>query len=108
MNDEYISIPMLTTDGSNWVNYQDRLVVILQVKKLLDHLISDTLTLCYTIPNDVNGLMPVQCWANNEDLTLMILNASILDTIYTQVKGGTNVKATWDALKLLFKGHFHN
>jgi LTR polyprotein gag-polypeptide-like protein len=108
MNNECISMPMLATNGSNWVNYRDHLVIILQVKKLSDHLVSDTLTLCYTIPGDVNSLTPAQCWANDEDLTLMILNALIPDTIYIQVKGSTNVKAAWDALKLLFEGCSHN
>jgi LTR polyprotein gag-polypeptide-like protein len=104
MSDECINMPMLTADGSNWINYCDCLVVILWVKKLADHLMNNTVTAHYITTSDVNGLTPTQCWADNEDLTLMILNASILDAIYTQVKGGTNIKAIWDALRLLFEG----
>jgi LTR polyprotein gag-polypeptide-like protein len=104
MSNECISVPTLAANGSNWVNYQDHLVVILWVKKLSDHLISDILTLHHIIPGDVNGLMPAQCWADNEDIILIILNASIPDAIYTQVKGSTNIKAVWDTLKTLFEG----
>src|SRR5260370_9717097 len=37
-----------------------------------------------------------------------MLCASILDAIYTQVKGGNTVKALWNTLKTLFEGHSHN
>ena len=104
MSDEHIQMPMLATDGSNWVNYRDRLIVIFQFKKLEDHLVSNTVTHYYTDAGDVNGCMPAQCWANDKILTKIILNASILDAIYTQVKGGATVKAIWDALKTLFEG----
>ncbi len=108
MSDEHIQMPMLATDGSNWVNYRDRLIVIFQFKKLEDHLVSNTVTHYYTDTGDVNGCMPAQHWADDEILTKIILNASILDAIYTQVKGGATVKAIWDTLKTLFKGWSHN
>src|SRR5713226_9535613 len=104
MSDKCIQMPMLATDGSNWVNYRDRLIVIFQFKKLEDHLISNTVTHYYTDTGDVIGCTPAQCWANDEILTKIILNTSIPDTIYIQVKGSTTVKAIWDALKTLFKG----
>jgi LTR polyprotein gag-polypeptide-like protein len=108
MSDERVNTPMLTIDGSNWVNYHDRIVPILQVKKLADHLISDTPTPRYTNAGDINSLTPAQCWAEDKDITVVMLNASILDVIYTQVKGSNSVKALWDALKSLFKGRSHN
>src|SRR5260370_8831290 len=104
MSDEHIQTPMLAADGSNWVNYRDCLIVIFQFKKLEDHLVSNTVTCYYTNAGDVNGRMPAQCWADDEILTKIILNASILDAIYTQVKGSTTVKAVWDTLKTLFEG----
>ena len=41
-------------------------------------------------------------------MALIMLCASILDAIYTQVKGGNTVKALWNTLKTLFEGHSHN
>jgi len=108
MIDLYIPTPMLAADGSNWVNYRDRLMVILRVKKLTDHLANDTVTARYTNAGDVDGLTPAQRWADDEDLTLVIINASIPDVIYAQVKGGTNVKAVWDTLKSLSEERSRN
>ncbi len=101
MSDECIQTPMLAIDGSNWVNYRDWLIVIFQFKKLKDHLVSDTVTCYYTDAGDVNGCMPAQHWADNQILTKAILNTSILDTIYTQVKGVATLKAIWHTLKTL-------
>ncbi len=108
MSDKCIQMPMLATDGSNWVNYRDQLIVIFQFKKLEDHLVSNTVTRYYTDTGDVNGHTPAQRWADDEILTKIILNASIPDAIYTQVKGGATVKAIWDALKTLFEGWSRN
>jgi hypothetical protein len=108
MSDKCINTPTLAADGSNWVNYRDRLVAILQAKKLADHLVSDVVTARYNAAGNVNGLMPAQRWSDDEDTTLVILNGSIPDAIYTQVKGGTNIKAIWDALRLLFEGRSRN
>jgi LTR polyprotein gag-polypeptide-like protein/Pol polyprotein len=101
-------MPMLAIDGSNWVNYHDHIVPILQVKKLADHLVSDTPTPHYTNAGNINGLTPAQCWAKDEDITVVMLNTLIPDTIYIQVKGGNSVKALWDTLKLLFEGRSCN
>ena len=104
MSNDHIQMPTLAIDGSNWVNYQDCIVPILRVKKLADHFTSDTVTGRYTTAGDVNGCTPAQHWADDGILTKIILNASILNAIYTQVKGGATVKAIWDALKTLFEG----
>jgi LTR polyprotein gag-polypeptide-like protein len=104
MSDECINMPMLTVDGSNWVNYHDHIVPILRVKKLADHLVSNTPTPRYMNAGNINGLTPAQHWAKDEDITVVMLNALIPDAIYTQVKGGNSVKALWDTLKSLFEG----
>jgi len=105
MSDEHIQTPTLAIDGNNWVNYCDCIIPILQVKKLADHLTSNTVTARYTIAGDVNGLTPAQHWVEDEDLALVTLCTLIPDAIYTQVKGGNTVKALWNTLKTLFEGH---
>jgi hypothetical protein len=85
MSNKCVNTPMLTVDGSNWVNYHDRIVPILWVKKLADHLISNTPTPCYMNAGDINGLTPAQHWAKDKDITVVMLNTLIPEYRYNAI-----------------------
>jgi hypothetical protein len=108
MSDERITVPMLSEDGSNWVNYRDRISVILRHRKLYDHFTSDVPTPRYVDAGDIDGQTPQMRWDDDEVLAKIVLNSSLPDSVYTQVKDSANIKSTWDALITLFQGRSRN
>jgi hypothetical protein len=51
-------VVQLAADGSNWVNYQDRMMLAIRSYKWKDHLTNDSPTSQYTIAGTINSTTP--------------------------------------------------
>jgi gag-polypeptide of LTR copia-type len=66
---------------------------------------SDAITTVYQSAGVISGLDANMRWQLDEAAVKQLIAASVLDTVFNWIKGGTNVKAIWDELKRLFEGH---
>jgi hypothetical protein len=97
------NIPKLAVDGSNWVIFRDRLLWVLDTNSLSEHLAHDTIPTSYTNAGPVGSLQPDERWRKEEGLVRQIIGATIPDTAFNRVKGCTNAKDTWTALKKIYE-----
>ena len=97
------NIPKLAVDGSNWVIFRDRLLWVLDTNSLSEHLAHDTIPASYTNAGPVGSLQPDERWRKEEGLVRQIIGATIPDTAFNRVKGCTNAKDIWTALKKIYE-----
>ena len=97
------NIPKLAVDGSNWVIFRDCLLWVLDTNSLSDHLTHDTAPTSYTNAGTVGNLGPNERRRKEEGLVRQIIGAMIPDTTFNRIKGCTNTKDTWNALKRIYK-----
>ena len=55
-----VTIPKLADDSSNWIDYRDRVVWLLESQNIDEHIDNDTIPSSYTNGGNVGGLMPEQ------------------------------------------------
>jgi gag-polypeptide of LTR copia-type len=104
MSDEFkIRVTKLVADGANWVTYCDWIMWALDVKGLLEHLMSNTITSEYSVAGTVNGLVPEARWKRNEAMVKQLVASSVSDMVFTQIKA-KKAKEVWDQLQALYKG----
>ena len=68
------------------------------------HLTSDSVTQGYTDCGEINRLKPPMQWEDDNEAVKSILMSSIPKKFFNCIKGGANVKAWWDELKLMCEG----
>jgi hypothetical protein len=51
-------IPKLTDDGSNWIDYWDHIVWLLESQNVEEHIEHDAPPSSYTAAGDIDGLKP--------------------------------------------------
>ena len=95
------SVPKLQSDGANWVTYRDRLILALESLGLDIHLNNDKAPKEYSAKGEVGGLDAATRWKRGESGTKQLIAATIPETIFSQIKGGTRAKEMWEALKKL-------
>ena len=104
MDPSKLEITRLAADGSNWASYRDKIHIVLKMCRWHEHLTSDSVTQGYTDHGEINGLKPPMRWEDDNEAVKSILMSSIPKEFFNHIKGGTNVKAWWDELKLMCKG----
>src|SRR5258708_14883381 len=103
-NDIKLHLPMLAADGSNWITYRDRIIWLMKMRGLGDHLMSTVTTQSYKDAGDVAGLKPEQRWTADENAASQLIGATIPDSVFHKIKTADFVKDVWDRLKGLFEG----
>jgi LTR polyprotein gag-polypeptide-like protein len=98
------SVEKLLSDGSNWVNYHNQMIWSLRSQGLLQHLASTTMPANYTVVGSTQNIMPAMQWEADEATTMQVIAASILNSVFTNIKSKTTAKDAWDTLKALFEG----
>ena len=98
------TVEKLQPDGSNWVTYRDRMIWSLRSRGLLEHLTNTAVTTTYLDIGDINHVTPQMRWTNDENIAMQVIAASIPNTVFTNIKGKTNTREVWEALKALYKG----
>jgi hypothetical protein len=103
-DDLQINIPKLAVDGSNWVIYRDRMIWAMDSHMLSDHLTNDSMPQAYPAAGTVNGAPAATQWAHGEATVKQAIAASVPDSVFNRIKGGTCAKDIWDAVKALLEG----
>jgi hypothetical protein len=70
-----------------------------------DHLTSTRVTQAYKDASKIGGVKPEACWKADEALVRQLIVASVPDSVFNCIKGGTDAKSVWDELKKIFEGH---
>ena len=99
MTTEHHTITKLTTDGSNWVTYRDRMVITFRARQWSDHFTNTATSTNYTAGGVINGRDPDQRWALDEDLAIDLISNTIPDQVFNRVKSHTTVMEMWNAIK---------
>jgi gag-polypeptide of LTR copia-type len=89
----------LAADGSNWVNYHDRMMLVIRSHKWKDHLTNDSPTTHYVDGGTINGVTPKEQWEDNEAALINLIALLIPDSAFNKIKNKTKAKEVWTALK---------
>jgi hypothetical protein len=116
LNDDFLHMPKLSSDGKNWVIYMDQLQLSVQACRLDGHLdgtISQPVDppACKSTEKPFKVLTTdkqtaitaytakLQEWVQKEAIVTQQIVSTILDSLYLQIKGKSPVKKAWDLLK---------
>jgi transposase InsO family protein len=97
--DTKLTVPKLSSDGSNWVIYRNRLVYTLNAHGLDIHLTQDAPTQEYIDGGDIGGLTPEARWRKEEGNVKTVIGTSVPDDVFNRISEGGTAKGVWDALK---------
>jgi gag-polypeptide of LTR copia-type len=92
-------ITKLAADGSNWVNYRDRMLLLIRSQKWKDHLTENSPTKRYIAAGNVDGATPNEQWEDDQAALINLIASSIPDSVFNKVKDKANTKGVWEALK---------
>ena len=92
-NEDKITIPKLTADGSNWVDYRDRVIWLLESHSIDDHIEHDSPPTGYTALGKIGGLEPAERWRKEEVSIKQVIGPSIPTGTFTRIKSHKTVKA---------------
>ena len=102
MQDKII-LPKLSDDGSNWVDYRDRIVWLLESQNIEQHIDHDIAPSSYTAVGDVGGLKPEERWKKEETNIKQIIGPSLLRSPFSRIKGQKTVHGVWAILKQVYE-----
>ena len=102
MQDKII-LPKLSDDGSNWVDYRDRVVWLLESQNIEQHIDHDIAPSSYTAVGDVGGLKPEERWKKEETNIKQIIGPSLPRGPFSRIKGQKTVHGVWAILKQVYE-----
>ena len=102
MQDKII-IPKLTDDGSNWIDYQDRVVWLLESQYIEDHIDNDSPPSSYTSTGEVGGLKPDERWKKEETSIKQVIGPSLPRGTFSHIKGQNTMHGVWTTLKQVYE-----
>jgi hypothetical protein len=92
----------LAHNGSNWVNYRNKLLITVTMQRLTDHLQHEQITQEYLAGGIINGAGLQARWISDQATVKFIIMHSIPEAIFSQIKNSMHVKGYWDSLHTLF------
>jgi gag-polypeptide of LTR copia-type len=92
-------VVQLAADGSNWVNYRDRMMLVIRSHKWKDHLTNDSPMTRYVDGGTINGVTAEERWEDDEAALINLIASSIPDSAFNKIKNKTKAKEVWTALK---------
>jgi len=98
-----ITILKLSDDGSNWVNYRDHVLWLLESQTIDDHIDHDSPPTAYQNQGKVGGVEYTNCWKKEETAIKQVIGPSIPCTAFSRIKGQKNIKGVWDILKQIYE-----
>ncbi len=98
MFDEKIPIPKLSLDGSNWVTYCNRLTSAVCSHDLDDHLTSAVITQECIDDSTINNHSPQRRWRAKEKIVKALIESSVPDIIFNDIKDLPTAKEAWDVV----------
>jgi len=101
--EERVNVPKLTHDGSNWVDYRDRVLWLLESQNIDAHIADDTMLTSYTTDGKIGGLEPPERWKKEETVIRQVIGPSVPPTAFARIKGQKTVKGAWETLKRIYE-----
>ena len=101
--EDKITIPKLSDNGSNWVDYRDRVLWLLELQTIDDHINHDSPPTAYQNQGKVRGLEYANRWKKEETAIKQVIGPSIPHATFSRIKGQKNVKGVWDILKQIYE-----
>ncbi|KAH9994357.1 hypothetical protein BJV74DRAFT_770395, partial [Russula compacta] len=86
MGKEWLHLPKLASDGSNWITYHNRIEWSIKMRGLGDHLMHKAITKSYLNASDIGGFTPDQQWTRDEVTTSSLLDTMIPDKLFQEIK----------------------
>jgi len=105
--EERVNVPKLTHDSSNWVDYRDCILWLLESQNIDTHIADDTMPTSYTTDGKISSLEPPEHWKKEETVIRQVIGPSMLPTAFTCIKGQKMVKGAWEMLKRIYKEKTH-
>ncbi|KAI0000157.1 hypothetical protein BJV74DRAFT_718038, partial [Russula compacta] len=104
MGEEWLHLPKLAGDGTNWIVYCDCIEWSMKIRGLGDHLTHKATTRSYPDAGDIGGLSATQQWVRDKVTASGLLDAMIPDEVFWKIKSADTVMEVWAKLKVLFEG----
>ena len=101
--EDKITIPKLSDDGSNWVNYRDWVLWLLDPQTIDDHIDHDSPPTAYQNQGKVGGLEYADRWKKEETTIKQVIGPSIPCAAFSCIKGQKHVKGVWAILKQIYE-----
>jgi len=101
--EDKITIPKLSDDGSNWVDYRDCVLWLLESQTIDDHIDHDSPPTAYQNQGKVGGVEYADRWKKEETAIKQVISPSIPCAAFSRIKGQKNVKGVWDILKQIYE-----
>src|SRR6267142_6862342 len=98
-----VQVPKLSSDGSNWVTYQDRLKWAMQANNFEDHAEAGLPSADYTALGTIGGITMAARWAKEENTIKLILGSTLPDIAFNRIKTTANMHNAWEILKWVFE-----
>jgi len=101
--EDKITIPKLSDDGSNWVDYRDCVLWLLESQTIDDHIDHDSPPTAYQNQGKVGRVEYTDHWKKEETAIKQVISPSIPHAAFSCIKGQKNVKGVWDILKQIYE-----
>ena len=104
MGKEQLHLPKLISNGTNWIAYRDRMEWSLKMRGLGDHLTHKATTISYFDAGQIGRFSPAQRWVRDEVTASSLLDTTIPNELFQEIKNLGTMMEVWAKLKELFEG----
>jgi hypothetical protein len=101
--EDKVTIPKLADDGSNWIDYRDCVVWLLESQNIDEHIENDTIPSSYSTTGEVGGLKLDQHWKKEEMNIKQVIGPSLPCGAFSRIKGQKTVHGVWALLKQIYE-----
>src|SRR5258707_871166 len=103
MGKERLHLPKLVVDRSNWIAYRDRIQWSMKMRGLGDHLTHKAVIRSYLDAGDISRVSLIHQWVGDEITASGLLDATIPDEVFREIKNTEHVMEVWDSKKRIFE-----
>ena len=103
--DDFFKVPKLTSNGSNWITYKDRLRWALDARGILPHLEGTTTQPTQPQSGDATAFETLaKEWRMGEATVKQYIASTVPDPIFNRIKTQGTANGVWTSLCLIFQG----
>jgi len=101
--EDKITIPKLSDNGSNWVDYRNRVLWLLESQTIDNHINHDSPPTAYQNQGKVGGVEYANRWKKEETAIKQVIGPSIPRATFSRIKGQKHIKGVWTILKQIYE-----
>lgn len=94
--------PEVKANGYNWVAYQHRMELTMDVLKLKDHLTNAEMPESYASAETIDGVTPAIRWDRDDATAKQYIAASLPESTFIRISKESRAKDVWDKLQETF------